>query len=393
MRLELESMCSLAESSGDLQELTRRFRDFDVVFSSHSAAEDDFIFPALATRGALLNTARAAQEHQEEVLLFRAVEDALREGKNPSSRLRFLKEKLSKHMLEEEDAIFPALSLFSDDELGRLVGLVMGSRPAEVLEATIRLEVAHLEAENARHVLSTMCQVAKNTAFKDWLECKFRNGFQPRAELNDKCVVAGQCPYYAHAAKVVAPCCGQLVCCRRCHDRQEVCPVAMDARAVVTMRCDHCALDQPLAQTCVGCGARVAAYFCDVCKLLDSTRVPTFHCPYCNICRRGHGLGVDYHHCMSCNMCIALDHLFTHPCDRQDQTHRTCAVCSADVFKSFDHVTLLPCGHPKHANCQFQPDQVCAHCQLLTTDPPLPRPRRNSLLVDDDDLMTGEDPL
>lgn len=353
MRLELEAMCALAErleaearrSGGDveieleLEGLERRYRDFDVVFSSHSSAEDDFIFPTLATRGSTSSfTTTAAQEHQEEVELMRMVEEAFRLARHRESnslellrsRLRVLKERLSEHMLKEEEAIFPLLVSFTSEELSHLVGLVLGSRPSEVLEATIRMEVTHLEADHARHVLSTMCAVAAKTSFRDWLNFKFQNARfsalpsrlrdqpapppAPAALAPAAAPHLEPCPHYGHITRIVAPCCGALVCCRRCHDARGICPLPMDARAVTAMRCSRCGLDQPLSEACINCRAKSANYMCDVCNLLDDTHTPIYHCPYCNLCRRGFGLGVDHMHCMNCNLCVTIENIRTHPC-------------------------------------------------------------------------------
>lgn len=343
MRLELEAMVKAAEQlegeqrkaisseavRSEVWELERRFHDFDLVFASHSSVEDDFVFPTLATRGATPSfTQTAAVEHEEETQLMRSVEDAfrrIRAGEDTAlellrSRLRILKERLSEHMLQEEEAIFPHLASFSSSELSRLVGLVMGSRPSEVLEASIRMEVTHLDPDLARHVLSTMCDVAHKTAFRDWLDFKFRQHTfdrnRPRPPRADY-VPANRgdaCPHYGHSTRLVAPCCGALVCCRRCHDQAAVCPIAMDQRAVTSMRCAACGLDQPIAEICSNCAIPVAAYFCDICKLLVDTNEPVYHCPYCNICRRGFGLGVDHMHCMDCNLCVTMENMSTHPC-------------------------------------------------------------------------------
>ena len=45
---------TVAERVARLDELSARYGAFDLVFNSHSAAEDDFIFPALARHGAQL---------------------------------------------------------------------------------------------------------------------------------------------------------------------------------------------------------------------------------------------------------------------------------------------------------------------------------------------------
>ncbi|KAJ8602952.1 hypothetical protein CTAYLR_001543 [Chrysophaeum taylorii] len=375
MRLELEAMCEVAErldrssEAGEVAALERRFKDFDLVFASHSSAEDDFIFPTLASRGTSPSfPAQAAQEHEEEVALLRSVEDAIRRKVEGGAvtlapTFRVLKEKLSEHMLQEEEVVFPLLASFPSAELANLVGLVMGSRPSEVLEATIRMEVTHLDKDHARHVLATMCDVARKTNFRSWLDAKFGNGFAkapPARSPSSSPPAAGQCPYYGHATRIVAPCCGALVCCKRCHDAERQCPAKMDARRVTAMRCAACGADQPLAETCAYCATKVATYFCDLCKLLDSTNTPTFHCPFCMCCRRGNGLGVDYVHCMACNHCVSIEHISSHFC--QADTATTCAICRRTLFASFEHVDLLPCGHPKHGDCYLQPHVACAHC-------------------------------
>jgi len=175
-----------ASSGTRIDELLGRFMDFDVVFSSHSSAEDDFIFPMLASRGSNPLTSSSEvmmQEHSEETIMMSDADAALRAAAaagrvdaHTRDLVRTLKEKLSEHMLMEEEALFPSLASFSSDELSRMVGLVMGSRSAEALEATIRMEVTHLDAQHARHVLSTMCHVARATNFKNWLAAKFRGG-------------------------------------------------------------------------------------------------------------------------------------------------------------------------------------------------------------------------
>ena len=73
-------------------------------------------------------------------------------------------------MDHEEGEIFPLLAEIPERELKRMAGLVLGARPADVLELTIRLQVQHLEPALARHVLGTMCEVARGTRFRRWLD-------------------------------------------------------------------------------------------------------------------------------------------------------------------------------------------------------------------------------
>jgi len=387
MRLELESICAVAESlhankkKGDTAEvwkMLRRFEDFDMVFSSHSMVEDDFVFPALAMRGCAGITASAAEEHEEESALMRSAQETLRRAAETQrvdaeacAVLRTLKERLSEHMLREEEAIFPSLARFTSAELSKLVALVLGSRPAETLEATIRMEITHLDADHARHVVSTMCDVAKNTRLKDWLRFKFDAGaFSAKRALTQSSYVCAPeldpvCPHYGRRAALLrAPCCNAAVCCRRCHDASGMpCPVSMDQKAVESMVCARCGLDQPVAASCAGCGVRVADYYCAVCRHFIADGNPTFHCPYCNVCRRGHGLGVDYAHCMDCNLCVLLDHFESHYCAARDgdkAATTSCAVCAQPFFQAQERVVLLDCGHPKHASCPSGP--TCDAC-------------------------------
>ena len=85
MRLELEAMCEAtralaaapANDGAALAALRRRFRAFDAVFASHSAAEDDVVFPALAACAGRAVASHAAAEHIDEVALVAGAAAAL----------------------------------------------------------------------------------------------------------------------------------------------------------------------------------------------------------------------------------------------------------------------------------------------------------------------------
>merc|ERR1712091_99053 len=177
MRLELEAMCEAtralaaapANDGAALAALRRRFRAFDAVFASHSAAEDDVVFPALAACAGRDVASHAAAEHIDEVALVDAAARGRCDGATVAA-LQDLKEKLADHMDHEEGEIFPLPAEIPERELKRMAGLVLGARPADVLELTIRLQVQHLEPALARHVLGTMCEVARGTRFRRWLD-------------------------------------------------------------------------------------------------------------------------------------------------------------------------------------------------------------------------------
>ena len=170
---------------------------------------------------------------------------------------------------------------------------------------------------------------------------------------------ARPCPHYGIETRVVAPCCGATVCCRKCHDADPtLCGTPMDPKAVETMVCASCGGRVPHGPRCGDCGARSATYACDICKLLDNSMIPTYHCPYCNVCRRGHGLGIDFHHCMTCNMCVNLDELPTHACST---VQTDCAKCQGSLFNTSEGTRVLDCGHAVHARC-VPIDAPCSQC-------------------------------
>lgn len=141
------------------------------------------------------------------------------------------------------------------------------------------------------------------------------------------------CKHYRTAARLVAPCCSREVTCRLCHDEQ-VADHRLQRYDVAEMVCMHCALRQPVAQDCRGCGRRLAAYYCDICHLFDDEPGrDIYHCPFCNVCRRGKGLGIDFFHCMTCNSCMSLDLHGKHTC-REKSLEGTCPVCSDFLFDS-----------------------------------------------------------
>ena len=160
------------------------------------------------------------------------------------------------------------------------------------------------------------------------------------------------CPHYARNCRLIAPCCMQAVSCRICHDEGSTCGQAMERRHVTTMECMLCGTRGPIGAACTTCGERMASYYCDVCKLLDNSGRPVYHCPLCNVCRVGEGLGVDFQHCMKCNTCVPFERPGgpKHVC-RGRATDESCSICLEGLFNSTDAVRELPCGHMLHQSC------------------------------------------
>lgn len=79
------------------------------------------------------------------------------------------------------------------------------------------------------------------------------------------------CAHYRANCSLVAPCCDQVVPCRICHDEMGTCTKELDRYKVREMVCNICGLRQPCAQSCAGCKATMARYYCSVCHLFDDT--------------------------------------------------------------------------------------------------------------------------
>ena len=68
--------------------------------------------------------------------------------------------------------------------------------------------------------------------------------------------------------------------------------------------CALCALRQPVAAACSGCGVAFGAYACLTCRFFDDDlQKRQFHCAACGICRVG---GAEsFFHCATCGCCYA----------------------------------------------------------------------------------------
>lgn len=102
-----------------------------------------------------------------------------------------------------------------------------------------------------------------------------------------------------------------------------------------------CKTIQPAAQDCNSCHLRLAAYYCDVCKLWDDDPAkPIYHCDDCGICRIGRGLGQDYFHCKKCNVCMNINFKGDHKCIERN-LECDCPICGEYMFTSTTTVIFM----------------------------------------------------
>ncbi|KAF9404412.1 hypothetical protein BGZ94_004194 [Podila epigama] len=168
------------------------------------------------------------------------------------------------------------------------------------------------------------------------------------------------CKHYRRGCKLKANCCGKWFNCRFCHD--DVCDHNIVRNETKTMLCMKCKTIQPAAQDCNSCHTRLAAYYCDICKLWDDDPAkPIYHCGDCGICRIGRGLGQDYFHCKKCNVCMNISFKDDHKCIERN-LECDCPICGEYMFTSTTTVMFMPCGHCIHSKCHEEYIKTSYQC-------------------------------
>lgn len=153
------------------------------------------------------------------------------------------------------------------------------------------------------------------------------------------------CPHYIRNNKLQCVTCNKWYPCRLCHDAVET--HTLPRTLTKSMLCTLCSTVQPVAQDCCNCNARMAAYYCDKCKLWDSSR-KNYHCDDCGICRIGEGLGKDFFHCAKCATCLDVRLKGNHRCIERSLSC-DCPICGEFLFESREtvvfmvHTTPPPC--------------------------------------------------
>ncbi|XP_015759568.1 PREDICTED: uncharacterized protein LOC107338833 isoform X2 [Acropora digitifera] len=173
------------------------------------------------------------------------------------------------------------------------------------------------------------------------------------------------CEHYQRLCRVRFPCCTQFYPCHRCHNSSSNCKND-EAKAchATHLKCSLCQLEQEIDETsdvCKGCGEKMAAYFCSLCKHFTSVDKNPYHCDQCGICRIHKDKSF---HCKVCNVCLDKRLENNHKC-RPDSGHDECCICLEDAFSGCQ---ILPCSHKVHRECAIAMIQngirtcpVCRH--------------------------------
>lgn len=167
-----------------MRRLEGRFRFLKAVYTAHSEAEDEIVFPALEAKEALRRVSHAyALDHAREEEMLAGVGVCLaRLGSAPdlasaraaardlASGTAALRASLETHVTAEERELWPLFAEnFSAAEQEALVGVIVGRTGAEVLAATLPWVVAATTPGEAAAMMESLRSATRGTAFDEWL--------------------------------------------------------------------------------------------------------------------------------------------------------------------------------------------------------------------------------
>lgn len=191
-----------------LRRFTGRFRLLWGLYRAHSNAEDDIVFPALESKETLQNVSHSyTLDHKQEEKLFVDISLGLSEltqlheslnnktsddhftsfdsdysgGSDTIQKYNELVTKiqgmcksirvmLDQHIFREELELWPLFDVhFSVEEQDRIVGRIIGTTGAEVLQSMLPWVTSALTQEEQNKMMDTWKQATKNTMFNEWL--------------------------------------------------------------------------------------------------------------------------------------------------------------------------------------------------------------------------------
>ncbi|KAK7291413.1 hypothetical protein RIF29_06540 [Crotalaria pallida] len=203
-------------SDGDetvIRQFSGRFRLLWGLYRAHSNAEDDIVFPALESKESLHNVSHSyTLDHKQEEKLFEDISCALSElsvlhealqmahmsddlsernfrtsNANDNDNIRKYNElstklqgmcksirvSLDQHIFREELELWPLFGRhFTVEEQDKIVGRIIGTTGAEVLQSMLPWVTAALTQDEQNKMMDTWKQATKNTMFNEWLnEC------------------------------------------------------------------------------------------------------------------------------------------------------------------------------------------------------------------------------
>ncbi|KAL6848619.1 hypothetical protein ACP4OV_021202 [Aristida adscensionis] len=196
--LDAESGKLIDGDESCLRQFIGRFRLLWGLYRAHSNAEDETVFPALESKETLHNVSHSyTLDHKQEEELFKDISTVLSElsqlhefGKNHTcsdnendwarrhnelltklqSMCKSIRVTLSNHVHREELELWPLFDKhFSIEEQDKIIGRIIGTTGAEVLQSMLPWVTSALSLEEQNKMLDAWRQVTKNTMFDEWL--------------------------------------------------------------------------------------------------------------------------------------------------------------------------------------------------------------------------------
>jgi zinc finger-like protein len=205
--LDVESGKLIDGDESCLRQFIGRFRLLWGLYRAHSNAEDEIVFPALESKEPLHNVSHSyTLDHKQEEQLFEDISnvlcelsllhESLNQPDTEESKENYLKSSsgidltrkynelatklqgmcksiraaLSNHVHREELELWPLFDKhFSVEEQDKLVGRIIGTTGAEVLQSMLPWVTSALNQEEQNKMLDTWKQATKNTMFGEWL--------------------------------------------------------------------------------------------------------------------------------------------------------------------------------------------------------------------------------
>ncbi|CAN6451570.1 unnamed protein product [Victoria cruziana] len=193
-----------------LRQFSGRFRLLRGLYKAHSNAEDDIVFPALEAKESLHNVSHSYSiDHKQEEDLFEdisaviseltlvheALSGARKSADNRENILglcsshdnkwarkhnelatklqgmcKSLRVALDQHVYREELELWPLFDRhFTIEEQDKIVGRIIGTTGAEVLQSMLPWVTAALTQEEQNKMMDTWKHATKNTMFSEWL--------------------------------------------------------------------------------------------------------------------------------------------------------------------------------------------------------------------------------
>ncbi|MBA0726698.1 hypothetical protein Golax_002508 [Gossypium laxum] len=214
-----------------LRQFTGRFRLLWGLYRAHSNAEDDIVFPALESKESLHNVSHSyTLDHKQEERLLEDISSALSEltqlceylndsnvngnlneinsdssGQNDTMQkyiqkatelqgmCKSIRVTLDQHVFREELELWPLFDRhFSVEEQDKIVGRIIGTTGAEVLQSMLPWVTSALTQEEQNKMMDTWKQATKNTMFSEWLnEWWEGNDASSPASTSGSCISLG----------------------------------------------------------------------------------------------------------------------------------------------------------------------------------------------------------